>query len=114
MASLLLVLVLSVPRIGGHTHLWANGLYDALVVILIFPAIVFLGAISKVSSDLTQKLAPSWVIYPILYTSFTSPLPMCVLCMGEQQQSQSLRRVRCWHIGDGVYDFTFLAIFEVV
>ncbi len=55
MASLLLVLVLSVPRIGGHTHLWANGLYDALVVILIFPAIVFLGAISKVSSDLTQK-----------------------------------------------------------
>ena len=89
MASLLLVLVLSVPRIGGHTHLWANGLYDALVVILIFPAIVFLGAISKVSSDLTQKLAPSWVIYPILYTSFTS-LCLCVLCMGEQQQSQSL------------------------
>lgn len=55
MASLLLVLVLSVPRIGGHSHLWANGLYDALVVILIFPAIVFLGAISKVSGDLTQK-----------------------------------------------------------
>ncbi|NCI45184.1 acyltransferase family protein [Sediminibacterium soli] len=42
--SLLTVLVLAMPRIGGADTLWMNGWYDALSVILLFPLIVFLGA----------------------------------------------------------------------
>ena len=112
MASLLLVLVLSVPRIGGHTHLWANGLYDALVVILIFLPSYFWVPSVKVSSDLTQKLAPSWVIIPSLYIIH---FPFAYVYYAWVSNKVSLRRVRVVGILVMVfYDFTFLAIFEVV
>jgi len=42
--SLLIVLFLSVPRIGGPTHLWMNGIYESFVIIIIFPLIVAIGA----------------------------------------------------------------------
>jgi peptidoglycan/LPS O-acetylase OafA/YrhL len=42
--SLLLVIALSVPKLGDAAHAWVNGLYEALCVILIFPTIVCLGA----------------------------------------------------------------------
>src|SRR5664279_3886557 len=40
--SLLTVIVLAMPRIGGSEHLWKNGLYDSLSIIIMFPLIVFL------------------------------------------------------------------------
>jgi peptidoglycan/LPS O-acetylase OafA/YrhL len=51
--SLLVVLTLSIPRIGGSMHLWMNGLYDSLTIIFVFPLIIFLGA----SGDLRGKYA---------------------------------------------------------
>jgi peptidoglycan/LPS O-acetylase OafA/YrhL len=42
--SLLVILVFSIPRLGGSEHLWINGLYDSLSIVFIFPLIVFLGA----------------------------------------------------------------------
>ncbi len=42
--SLLLVVFLSIPRIGGSEHLWMNGLYESITIIFIFPLIVCLGA----------------------------------------------------------------------
>ncbi len=44
--SLLLIIILGFPRIGGYDHLWANGLYDSLSIILLFPLIIYLGASS--------------------------------------------------------------------
>src|SRR6185437_4017418 len=44
LSSLLLIIVFAIPRIGGAAHLWENGLYEALVIILAFPLIVWLGA----------------------------------------------------------------------
>lgn len=44
--SLLLIIILGFPRIGGYDHLWANGLYDSLTIILLFPLIIYLGASS--------------------------------------------------------------------
>jgi peptidoglycan/LPS O-acetylase OafA/YrhL len=75
--SLLLLTVLSIPRIGGAAHLWANGLYEAIVIVLVFPLIVYLGAsgvlegkaatrISKFLGDLSYPIYISH--YPLIYT----------------------------------------------
>ncbi|CAN5731878.1 hypothetical protein BH11BAC3_BH11BAC3_37180 [soil metagenome] len=42
--SLLVIVTLAIPRIGGSEALWMNGLYDSLAIIFIFPLIVYLGA----------------------------------------------------------------------
>lgn len=79
LSSLLLILVLSFPRVGGHEHLWMNGLYDSLTVILIFPIIIYLGAIGDVKSALAEKVCtflgdvsyPVYIIhYPVAYVFY--------------------------------------------
>lgn len=78
-SSLLLVIVLSVPRIGGYDKLWLNGLYDSLTVILVFPIIIYLGAIGEIKGKATEKLCtflgdisyPVYIIhYPIAYVFY--------------------------------------------
>ena len=71
-SSILLVIVLAFPRIGGHTHLWMNGLYDSLTVILIFPVIVYLGAIGRVQSSIGQKVSTFLgdISYPLYITHY--------------------------------------------
>lgn len=77
--SLLLMVVLGWPRVGGYNNLWANGLYDSLAVIVVFPVIIYLGAIGKVSHPFTNKLCtflgdisyPLYIIhYPIAYAFY--------------------------------------------
>lgn len=78
-SSLLLVIVLSIPRIGGYDKLWLNGLYDSLTVILVFPIIIYLGAIGEIKGKATEKLCtflgdisyPVYIIhYPIAYVFY--------------------------------------------
>ena len=75
-SSLLLLLMLSFPRIGGHDHVWQNGLFDSLTVILVFPIIIYLGAIGTIKSQITEKVCtflgdisyPIYIIhYPFIY-----------------------------------------------
>ena len=69
--SLLLILVLAMPRVGGKEHLWMNGLYDSLCIVFVFPLIVFIGAsgglTGKTSSSLNKFLGdisyPIYIIY---------------------------------------------------
>lgn len=70
--SLLLIFFLSFPRVGGHENLWANGLFDSLTVILIFPVIIYLGAIGDVKSNATEKLCTFLgdISYPIYIIHF--------------------------------------------
>ena len=74
--SLLLIAVLSIPRLGGSNHLWMNGLYESLIIIFIFPLIVFLGAIGEVKGKVPTRICkffgdisyPVYIIhYPIIY-----------------------------------------------
>ncbi len=74
--SLLLIVVLAIPRIGGTEHLWMNGLYDSLSVIFIFPLIVYIGASGTIKNNLPLKINrflgdisyPIYIIhYPIVY-----------------------------------------------
>lgn len=70
--SVLLVLVLSLPRIGGHNQLWVNGLYDSLTVILVFPIIIYLGASGDVKTKIGDKLCTFLgdISYPIYIIHF--------------------------------------------
>lgn len=77
--SILLIFFLSFPRVGGHENLWANGLYDSLTVILIFPVVIYLGAIGSIKNNFTEKLCtflgdisyPVYIIhYPLCYVFY--------------------------------------------
>ncbi|MCW3091665.1 MAG: acyltransferase [Ferruginibacter sp.] len=70
--SLLIVIVLSVPRIGGSEHLWMNGLYESFIIILIFPFIVFLGASGEVKGTYASRVCKFLgdISYPIYITHY--------------------------------------------
>jgi len=70
--SLLIIVVLSIPRIGGSTHLLMNGLYEALIIIFIFPLIVYMGASGDVKSRCATRLCKFLgdISYPIYITHY--------------------------------------------
>lgn len=74
--SLLVALVLYMPRIGGSEHLWMNGLYESFCIIIIFPLIVYLGASGIIQSRAEHRICkflgdisyPLYLVhYPIIY-----------------------------------------------
>lgn len=70
--SLLLLVILAAPRIGGEQQLWRNGLYDSLSIVFLFPLIVYLGA----SGELITITSKRWckflgdISYPIYITHY--------------------------------------------
>lgn len=71
--ALLLVVVLSFPRVGGQENVWMNGLYEALIIVLVFPLIIYLGAIGAVKGKRTQRLCTFLgdISYPLYITHFS-------------------------------------------
>ncbi|WP_020595186.1 acyltransferase family protein [Spirosoma panaciterrae] len=74
--SLAIVSVSAMPRIGGSDILWQNGIYDALCVVLIFPALVYLGASGKAMDKVATRFCtflgdisyPLYMVhYPFIY-----------------------------------------------
>jgi peptidoglycan/LPS O-acetylase OafA/YrhL len=74
--SLLVALVLYMPRIGGAAHLWMNGLYESVCIILVFPLIVYLGASGIIHSKKEEAICkflgdisyPLYLVhYPLVY-----------------------------------------------
>lgn len=70
--SLLLIIIFSIPRIGGSDHLWMNGLYESLSIIFIFPLIVFMGASSEVKSKSGTRICKFLgdISYPLYMTHY--------------------------------------------
>lgn len=70
--SLLLAACLFIPRVGGATHLWMNGLYDSLTIIFVFPIIVYLGASGTVEGKTESKVCKFLgdISYPIYITHY--------------------------------------------
>lgn len=70
--SVLLVLILAMPRIGGEEMLWANGLYDSLSIIFVFPLIVLLGAGGKPENQFANQICSFFgdISYPIYITHY--------------------------------------------
>lgn len=76
LCSLSVILLLSIPRIGGAEHLWMNGIYDTICCIAFFPLIVFLGASGKTTDKYTVRICkflgdisyPLYMVhYPFIY-----------------------------------------------
>lgn len=74
--SLLLVVIFSIPRIGGAEHIWMNGLYNIVCIIIAFPAIVYMGASGELKGSFSTKVNrflgdisyPLYIIhYPFIY-----------------------------------------------
>jgi peptidoglycan/LPS O-acetylase OafA/YrhL len=74
--SILIIAVLAFPRVGGSKHLWMNGLYESLSVIILFPLIVYMGASGEVKGKYMSKICkfigdisyPVYIIhYPLVY-----------------------------------------------
>jgi peptidoglycan/LPS O-acetylase OafA/YrhL len=70
--SLLIIIILSMPRIGGADHLWMNGLYEAFSIIFIFPLIVYFGASGEVKGARASKICKFLgdISYPIYITHY--------------------------------------------
>ena len=70
--SLLIVAILSVPRLGGEEHFWMNGLYEAFCIILVFPVIVSMGAGGKVTGRCSTAICKflGELSYPIYITHY--------------------------------------------
>lgn len=74
--SLLVAVILYMPRIGGAAHLWMNGVYESVCIILIFPLIVYMGASGTIHSQTENKICkflgdisyPLYLVhYPLVY-----------------------------------------------
>ena len=77
--ALTVVAVTTIPRIGGADHLWANGIYDALCVLLIFPLVVWIGASGQTTDAFSTRLCnflgdisyPLYIVhYPVIYVYY--------------------------------------------
>ncbi len=70
--SLLVIVTLAIPRIGGPETLWMNGLYDSLVIIFMFPLIVYLGASGNVEGKMASRICKflADISYPIYITHY--------------------------------------------
>lgn len=60
------------PRIGGETHMWMNGAYEAFCVLLLFPLIVSIGAGSEINGKRSVSICKflGEISYPLYVTHF--------------------------------------------
>ncbi|MDD4516702.1 acyltransferase [Massilibacteroides sp.] len=77
--TMAIVFVLSVPRIGNHELIWQNGLYEASVILFIFPLIVLAGAGGTIKGEKGKAICkfigdisyPLYIThYPLVYIYF--------------------------------------------
>ena len=70
--SLLVVAALVMPRIGGETNAWQNGIYNAACILLLFPVIVAMGAGSEVKGKHSVAVCNylGEISYPLYITHY--------------------------------------------
>jgi len=74
--SILVAIVLYMPRIGGAEQVWMNGIYDSVCIIIVFPLIVYIGASGVMHSERENRVCkflgdisyPLYMVhYPLVY-----------------------------------------------
>lgn len=95
-AALLLVVLLSVPRLGDADSLCLNGLYECFCLIIMFPFIIWLGAGGKVQGYKASKVCKFLgdISYPIYITHF----PIAYVYMA-WVTNNNLTLEQSWHYG---------------
>lgn len=75
--ALLVAAILAMPRVGGPSTLWMNGVYEAFCIVVLFPLIVWLGASGTVAAGAPARACgflgaisyPLYIVhYPFVYT----------------------------------------------
>ncbi|SBW04428.1 Acyltransferase [uncultured Dysgonomonas sp.] len=95
-AALLLVVLLSLPRLGDADSLWLNRLYECFCLIIMFPFIIWLGAGGKVQGYKASKVCKFLgdISYPIYITHF----PIAYVYMA-WVTNNNLTLEQSWHYG---------------
>ena len=72
LSSVLICIILGMPRIGDNHHAWMNGLYESLSIILIFPLIIYIGASGNINGVKENKICKFLgdISYPIYITHY--------------------------------------------
>ncbi|WP_080779918.1 acyltransferase family protein [Chryseobacterium phocaeense] len=70
--SILLVILLAFPRLGGNEAHWQNALYECFALMIVFPLIIWMGAGGKVENEQGRKICKFLgdISYPIYITHF--------------------------------------------
>ena len=70
--SLLVAVVLLMPRVGGAAHHWLNGLYEAFCIIVVFPLVVYVGASGVVRGQTEDEVCKFLgnLSYPLYMTHY--------------------------------------------
>jgi peptidoglycan/LPS O-acetylase OafA/YrhL len=71
-SSVLLLVILCMPRIGGSESLWANGLYESLSIIVVFPVIIYIGASGRLKGKFANRICKFFgdISYPLYITHY--------------------------------------------
>jgi peptidoglycan/LPS O-acetylase OafA/YrhL len=71
-SSLLITIMLCIPRIGDEHHVWMNGIYESLCLIVVFPLIVSIGAGGVLHSARSKKICNflGEISYPLYITHY--------------------------------------------
>jgi peptidoglycan/LPS O-acetylase OafA/YrhL len=70
--SALMAIILALPRFGGPEHLWMNGLYEALCILVLFPLVVSIGAGGSLHGSYSTRIC-GWlgqISYPLYITHY--------------------------------------------
>lgn len=99
--SLTVVALLSVPHVGGTDNLWMNGIYDSVCVILVFPALVWLGASGKAAGKGTSGACKfmGGISYPLYVVHY----PFMYLFYAWLWSGETLTFARTWHIAAALF-----------
>ena len=70
--SLVVAVVLVIPHIGGDTRPWLNGVYCAVAILFVFPAVVAAGAGSPLTGKKTTAVCKflGRISYPLYITHY--------------------------------------------
>lgn len=68
--SLIVVAMTACPRLGGETAMWMNGLYESVIILLVFPLVLMMGAGSEIRKPRVQQLCRFLgdISYPLYLT----------------------------------------------
>lgn len=70
--SVLIIVMLAMPRLGGQENMWMNGAYEAFCILLICPLIVAMGAGSDIKGKKSVAICTflGEISYPLYITHF--------------------------------------------
>jgi peptidoglycan/LPS O-acetylase OafA/YrhL len=93
--SLLIVVMLAMPRIGGAEKMWMNGAYEAFCILAMFPMVVLMGAGSAIKGKRSIAVCNflGELSYPLYITHY--PLIYLHIAWASEHPDASLSTIVC-------------------